>query len=204
MNDTYQPFRIQSARSSRAHQGISFAITVLCTLGLAFVLNLFVFQSYYVDGESMAPTLHSGDRLVISRVERTISKLSGQQYVPKRGQIVVINGDASPTTAERAPELIKRVIGLPGDRVIVGNGTITVISPTDGAFDADEKLGLQLTPTNTEPLSVLVPEDSVFVVGDNRKSGASLDSRVFGSVKTQYIDGRLIMRIMPFNSFRVF
>jgi signal peptidase I len=185
-------------------QWISFAATVICTLGLALTLNLFVFQSYYVDGESMAPTLHSGDRLVISRVERTTSKLSGQQYVPQRGQIIVINGKASPTTAERASELIKRVIGLPGDRVIVGNGTITVISPTEGAFDANQKLGLHLEPTNSDSLSVLVPDDSVFVVGDNRKPGASLDSRVFGSVKTQYIDGRLVMRIMPFNGFRVF
>lgn len=204
MENTYQPFQIRSRQSSRLRQGISLVVTVVLTLGLAAILNFFVFQSYFVDGESMSPTLHSGDRLVISRVEHTLAAALGRPYIPNRGQIIVINGDASPLTAQRAPELIKRVIGLPGDRIIVANKTITIISPTEGAFDANQKLGLQLDPTDSPPLDVVVPDDSVFVVGDNRKPGASLDSRVFGSVKSQFIDGRLFMRIMPFNGFRVF
>jgi signal peptidase I len=204
MDNTYQPFQIRSQSASRSRQILSLVITIVLTLGLAVFLNLFVFQSYFVDGESMSPTLHSGDRLVISRVERTVSSALGKPYIPTRGQIVVINGEASPTTADRAPELIKRVIGLPGDRVIVANKTVTVISPTEGAFDASQKLGLNLAETDSEPLDVVVPDNSVFVVGDNRTRGASLDSRIFGSVKSQFIDGRLLMRIMPFDGFRVF
>lgn len=204
MNSEQQTFRIRKEQPSWLRQIFSVGITVVITAFLAIGLNQFVFQSYFVDGESMSPTLHTGDRLLVSRVERSMQMLTSGNYVPARGQIVVVNGQASPTTAERAPELIKRVIGLPGETIHIENKTITVMT-SSGAFNADEKLGLSLGDTYVgEPQNIVVPEDSVFVVGDNRSRGGSFDSRSFGPVKTKFIDGRLAMRIMPFSQIRVF
>lgn len=204
MSSAPKPFRIRPERPSRWRQALSFAVTIILTIALAFGLNQFVFQSYFVDGESMSPTLHTGDRLIVSRVERTLAHMTSGAYVPERGQIIVINGDASPSTTDRAPELIKRVIGLPGETVHIENDTITIMKP-DGAFNPDERLQLSLDGTYTaQPIHIVVPNDSVYVVGDNRARGGSLDSRVFGPVQTKYIDGRLFMRIMPFTQVRVF
>lgn len=181
------------------------AAVITGAVAMALFLNAFVFQSYYVDGESMAPTLHTNDRLIISKVERSVAHLRGTAYVPKRGQIVVINGQASPDTAGRAPELIKRVIGVPGDKIEVHNGTVRVTTSSGAQFDSDEALGLDLARTFSENNAVVtVPEGHVFVLGDNRGRGGSLDSRSFGMVRSDYIDGRLWMRIMPFSSGRVF
>jgi len=182
------------------------ALSIAAALILAVLLNLFVFQSYYVDGESMSPTLHSDDRLIISKLERTANGLEGGPYIPVRGHIVVIDGKTSPQTESTAPHLIKRVIGLPGDRIVIAGGHVYIYNAErpDG-FDVDQELGLDLGPTyTTTPLNVVVPEDSVFVLGDNRAEGGSYDSRSFGMVKSEYLQGRLWARILPVSDGRVF
>lgn len=205
MSSTPKPFRIHPERQPVRRQALSIGITLVLTLLLAVVINQFVFQSYFVDGESMSPTLHSNDRLIVSRVERTIGLATSGKYVPERGQIIVINGEASPASADRAPELIKRVIGLPGETIVIKNGNITVLTKNNGAIDPDELLGLSLEDTySANTIEVTIPNDSVYVIGDNRSPGGSLDSRSFGPVKTKFIDGRLLIRIMPFDSTRVF
>lgn len=184
---------------------MSLIVTVAASVILAILLNMFVFQSYYVDGESMSPTLHTDNRLVISKVERTFAEATAQQYVPERGQIVVINGDVSPDTQYEAPELIKRVIAIPGDTLKIRNGVVTITNDKDGEFNIDQALGLNLDPTySQEDVTIYVPAGKVFVLGDNRTKGGSLDSRVFGLVDTSMIDGRLWARIMPFTQGRVF
>lgn len=206
MNSSYQPFRIVPSKSvSPLRSALSVAGLVTLAIITGILLNTFVFQPYVVDGESMSPTLHTNDRLVVSRVERTLAEIQRKQYIPARGQIIVINGKASPETTERAPELIKRVIGLPGDTVSIAGGTV-IVTPQNGTpIDINRTLGLELERTySAEPFVVHVPDDSVYVLGDNREQGGSLDSRVFGPVKLTYIDGRLWSRIMPFTNLRVF
>ncbi len=191
-------------RHSPIKQFLTVGIVIVTSFLMALVLNTFVFQSYYVDGESMSPTLHTDNRLIISKFERTLAGAKSSEYVPERGQIVVINGHVSKETAVRAPELIKRVIGLPGETISISGGIVT-IKNSDGTFQPDKELGLDLEPTYAPgSLTVQIPNDSVFVMGDNRAQGGSLDSRVFGPVKTSFIDGRLWAIIMPLEQKRVF
>lgn len=200
---SYVPFIIQS-RSSPKRQLVMIIIVVLTSFFMALLLNTFVFQSYYVDGESMSPTLHTDNRLIISKVERSLAGVRADDYVPKRGHIVVIDGHVSEETSTRAPELIKRVIGLPGETISIKNGIVS-ISNSEGTFLPDKTLDLNLDPTYiSEPLTMRIPDDSVFVMGDNRSQGGSLDSRIFGPVKTSFIDGRLWAIIMPLDQKRVF
>ncbi len=183
---------------------IGFVATVA---GGAILLNAFIFQSYYVDGLSMQPTLQDNDRLIVSKVEKTSATVSGNTYMPKRGQIVVVNG-AVPTFSgsKKEPLIIKRVIGLPGETVLISNGVVTVSSPSRPAgFNVDIALGIDVKQTYSQaPLQVLVPQDSVFVLGDNRAEGESYDSRAFGPVKTDEILGRLWVRVLPITDVHVF
>lgn len=206
MSRSSQQFQISRApQESKLRSFFTLIIIGVGAVLMAFFLNLFVFQSYFVDGESMSPALHTNDRLIVSKVERSLAKISSKDYVPNRGDIIVINGNASPSTAIQAPELIKRVVAIPGDTVDITGGVVT-ISTSDGAvFDVDEQLDLNVDPTYVDmDISIKVTEGNVFVLGDNRTQGGSLDSRVFGLVSTDYIDGRLWARIMPFSDRRVF
>lgn len=180
--------------------------SALAVIVVAAGLNVFVFQSYYVDGESMSPNLHDDDRLIVSKLERTVSSIVTGDYLPERGQIVIVNGAISPETQANAPQLIKRVIGLPGDTVTIAGGTVTIRNQdSPNGFDVDEALELDVDPTYTaQPLSVTVPKDSVFVLGDNRAEGGSYDSRSFGTVDSDFVVGRLWAKIMPFDQSRVF
>ncbi|HEY5806312.1 MAG TPA: signal peptidase I [Candidatus Saccharimonadales bacterium] len=104
----------------------TFAVLLVAPL-IAIFLTIFVFQSYQVDGESMETTLRHNDRLVVWKLPKTWSHITGHAYIPKRGDIVVFT-EPSLGQFGQSPgkQLIKRVVGLPGDRVVIGNGVLTV------------------------------------------------------------------------------
>lgn len=172
----------------------------------ATLINQFIFQSYYVDGTSMTPTLQNNDRLIIDKVERTAAHVSGHSYIPKRGQIVVLDSSLVDRLGHNE-QLIKRAIGLPGDRVVIGSdGIVTIINKEhpDG-FEVDKSLGLTLEPTYVDnPIDIVVPDNQVFVMGDNRAPGGSYDSRAFGPVESKNIQGRLFARIFPFTKADIY
>lgn len=192
-------------RRKRLKGLVSIAI-FLASVGLAaWLINGFIFQSYYVDGTSMTPTLRNDDRLIIDKVEHTWAGLQGKQYVPGRGQIVVL--DSSIVGANGHEEqLIKRVIGLPGDTVIIQDGKVTIKnSDNPNGFDPDEKLGLKLDPTYTAAsIELTLGDHQVYVMGDNRSEGGSYDSRSFGPIDTSKLVGRLWARILPLDKAQVF
>ena len=172
----------------------------------AALINQFIFQSYYVDGTSMTPTLHNNDRLIIDKVERTVALAESGHYIPKRGQIVVLDSSLVDQTG-RSEQLIKRVIGLPGDTLYIGSDGVVTIKNKDNpnGFDVNKSLGLNLAPTYVDaPMTVTVPANSVFVMGDNRGPGGSFDSRSFGPVDSSKIQGRLLARIFPLNQTKFF
>jgi signal peptidase I len=173
MESTSRPFQIKPEKRA-SHFWLQLLISVVGAIGLAALLNVFVFQSYYVDGESMSPTLHSNDRLIISKAERSWSLL--------------------------------RVVGLPGDKLTFTNGTVTLYNAEHPhGTELNALLGVSLAPTFTDnPRSIVVPDNMVFVMGDNRAEGGSYDSRAFGPVPTDDIVGRLLVRILPLNHERVF
>lgn len=181
---------------------ITFFATVIIAASL---INAFVFQSYYVDGTSMVPTLDNDDRLIIDKLGKTAAAAQGKPYIPKRGDVVVLDS-AILDQYGHEEQLIKRVIGLPGDKLRIADGAVTVVNAQNPqGFNVDQQLGLELSPTFSEgALEITVPENNVFVLGDNRGINGSFDSRSFGPVSTDKIQGRLAMRIFPFNNTRVF
>lgn len=171
----------------------------------AVLINQFIFQSYYVDGTSMTPTLRNNDRLIIDKLNKTLATVQGKPYLPERGQIVVLDSSLLDQNGNNE-QLIKRVIGLPGDNIDIQNGTVTIKnSKHPDGFNADTTLGLKLAPTySVAPIELTVPQDKIFVMGDNRALNGSFDSRSFGPIDSSKIQGRLIMRIYPFNNGRLF
>jgi len=165
---------------------------------IAVVLTAFVFQSYQVDGPSMETTLNNNDRLIVWKLPRTWSRMTHHAYIPKRGDIIVfVAHNLSDFGQTPDKQLIKRVIGLPGERIVVKNNILTVYNHQHpGGFQPDATLPYGKVITETQgDIDEVVPTDSVFVCGDNRDN--SLDSRAFGPVASKDIVGKLVMRVLP-------
>lgn len=174
---------------------LGFVASLIAALAFVlFFINPYVMQTYEVFGQSMEPTLHEGDYLIISKVGVSLAKLERKDYIPKRGDIVVIDSSLNGT------RLIKRVIGLPGERVVVDSGKVTVYpAGSSVGFDPYQQLGLPARFASGS-VSVEVPEGHVFVIGDNREGGGSLDSRnELGPIPADKIAGRLVLRLWPFS-----
>ncbi len=151
--------------------------TLVPAVVIALLIHVFLAQATRVYGQSMEPNLHTNQRLVIE-------KLSYRFHGPRRGDVVVLR---DPTGN---PELlIKRVVGLPGERITLADGRVYV----DGVA-LDEPYLDQSTQGGGR--SWIVPPLCIFVLGDNR--GASRDSRVFGAVPLDHIIGRALFRYWPF------
>ncbi|HVX24682.1 MAG TPA: signal peptidase I [Candidatus Saccharimonadales bacterium] len=175
---------------------------------IAVLLISFVFRSYEVSGPSMQNTLHDRDKLIIWKLPRTWARITGHPYIPKRGDIVVFTESGlSEFYQTDTKQLIKRVIGLPGDRVTIKNDRYVIYNQQhpDG-FDPDITLpyfnhGKNL-PKTTGNVDVTLGSDQVFVSGDNR--GNSLDSRNFGPINANQIIGQLIIRVVPISDAKSF
>lgn len=147
----------------------------------------------------MQPTLEEGDYLIISKLPYTWANIKNDAHLPEHGDILVIE---SPVDGSR---LIKRVVGLPDEKVTVQNGTIRVYNEEfPQGFDPYEGLNLPKQFVSGQT-STIVPDDHVFVVGDNRASGGSLDSRnELGPVPVENIVGKLVVRLWPFSEIKTF
>lgn len=181
------------------------AILLIAPL-IALFITAFVFQSYEVDGQSMQNTLQNNDRLIIWKVPRTWSRLTNHDYIPNRGDIVVfVKKGLYEFSSGSEKQLIKRVIALPGERVVVKDGVVTVFNKQypDG-FVPDKTLPYaSAIPAQTDGnVDITVPAGEVFVCGDNRAN--SLDSRSFGTLPTNDIVGKLTARILPLSDAQKF
>lgn len=151
----------------------------------------------------MESTLSDKDRLIVNKLPRTISKLTDNPYIPQRGEIIIFSTGGAALGAP-PKQLIKRVIGLPGETVVVTSGNILVSnSAQPDGFNPDQ-IGLyEITaPSTPGEARFTLMEDELFVVGDNRTN--SEDSRYFGPVKLDQVVGELAVRIMPLNKARKF
>jgi signal peptidase I len=175
---------------------------------IAILLTAFVFQSYQVDGPSMQETLHNNDRLIVWKLPRTWAKITGHQYVPNRGDIIILNesGLSNYGDSQDTKQLVKRVIGLPGDHVVIKDSVITVYNKDhpDG-FQPDATLPYgkdgAIPPTDNN-IDVTLSKTQLFVCGDNRPD--SLDSRIFGPIETSQVVGKLVARIYPLSQAQRF
>lgn len=205
---TPQPVETTGSGSSKNNNGWKDTLSTIGVIILAPIVALFltafVFQSYQVDGPSMEPTLQDKDRLIVSKVGKTWSKITGEDYIPERYQIIIFNhtGEFSGGSQVTEKQLVKRVIGLPGDRVEVKDGLVRVYNSEhpDGYLidrEGPEKDVIGNTPGG--PINETVQPGEVYVMGDNREN--SLDSRTFGPIQAEDIVGKLSFRIYPFNKF---
>jgi signal peptidase I len=186
--------------------GIVSTIAVLLIAPLiALFLTAFVFQSYQVDGPSMETTLQNNDRLLVWKLPRTWARITSHDYVPKRGDVVIfVERDNSFSNAP-GKQLIKRVVGLPGERVTVKDNILTVYNKDNpDGFQPDKILpyGEVISETPGGDRDVTIPKDSIYVVGDNRNN--SLDSRSFGPVELKEVVGKLVMRVWPMSNAKRF
>jgi signal peptidase I len=181
-------------------------IGILATALLtALFIIAFVFRSYQVDGPSMQNTLQNADKLIIWKVPRTWSKITHHDYIPNRGDIVVFTQSGlSEFGQQDSKQLIKRVIGLPGERVVVKDGTITVFNDAHPkGFNPDQELPYgKNMPTTSGDVDVTLGRHQLFVCGDNRPD--SLDSRAFGPITADQIVGKLVVRVFPINEAKAF
>lgn len=199
----------QAAEQETKKEGIKGILSTIAILIIAPIIALsltaFVFQSYEVDGPSMETTLQNQDRLIVYKLPRTLARLTGHEYIPRRGEIIIFTRQDSFEFGSSKPrQLIKRVIALPGERVVVKDGIVTVYNKENpDGFEPDQiaPYGKVIQSTAGE-IDLTVPEDHVYVCGDNRPQ--SLDSRSFGPVPVKDIVGRLSLRVYPFNKGEVF
>jgi signal peptidase I len=150
--------------------------TVVPAIVIALLINLFLARATRVLGQSMEPTLHSAQRVVVEKV--TYRFLHG----PRHGDIVVLD------MPDQTEMLIKRVVGLPGESVEVEGGYAFV----DGQQLNEPWI---VRPGGRDYGPQTVPPLHIFVLGDNR--GASNDSRSFGPVPIEYVVGRAWFSYWP-------
>lgn len=202
------PHKLLPKQPSRLSGTLSTIAILLLAPVIAIVLTLFVFQSYQVDGPSMQNTLHNNDRLIVWKLPRTWARITGHPYIPKRGDIIIFTESGLMQYGDNVDtkQLVKRVIGLPGDHLVVKNGKVTVYNQTHpNGFDPDTTLSYfpnGAVPITNNDVDVKLGPDQLFVMGDNR--GNSLDSRFFHAINANQVIGKLVVRILPLSDAKVF
>jgi signal peptidase I len=164
---------------------LEWGILIVSALVIALLIKTFLFQAFYIPSESMTPTLQKDDRVLVN-------KLSYKMHPVHRGDIVVFK--APPGIDPSVKDLVKRVIGLPGETVAArGDGHVYI----NGTALVEKWLPVGVRTEGFDPLKI--PPDSFFVLGDNRPN--SKDSRYFPShfIRKKDIVGRVFLRIWPLN-----
>jgi signal peptidase I len=162
---------------------VDWAVVVGIALLVAILVRTFLLAHFVVDGTSMFSTLNTGDRVFVN-------KLSYRLHDPNRGDVVVLHQIGG--SSER--DLIKRVIALPGETIEIRSCEVTI----DGRRLEEPYLDpTVVTPGNCggDHGATVVPDDSVFVMGDNR--GSSSDSRVLGPIHETDLVGRAFVVFWP-------
>jgi signal peptidase I len=176
--------RQRSRRASKKGGGVlEFLIILLVSFALVFgFVRPFVVEAFYIPSESMVPTLRVGDRVLVNKFIYRFTQ-------PQRGDIIVfrsVEGDSE--------DLIKRVVGVPGDKISVRRGKLYVNGKLQNEPYVNKKF-----PDRSFFAPTTVPKDHLFVMGDNRAN--SRDSRFFGPVPYDKIEGEAFLRFWPLHRF---
>ncbi|WLD94013.1 signal peptidase I [Alkalihalobacillus sp. AL-G] len=162
---------------------------------IAFIVRQFLFTNYVVYGESMMPTIQEGNRLIVSKINYNITN-------PDRFDLIVFH-------ANEKEDYIKRIIGLPGDKVEYRNDKLFINGePVEEPYLKPFKEGLEQGSQLTGDFTLKditdverVPEGMIFVLGDNRLH--SIDSRHIGFVPIEKVVGEVNLRYWPVSDFKV-
>lgn len=165
----------------------------LLSLAIILPIRYFLVQPFYVKGASMEPTFLDHDYLLIDEISYRFRE-------PHRGEVVVFHYPRDPKQY-----FIKRVIGLPGDRVVVRDGEVW-LGENSGELELykESYLGEWVRTQGQTPsyLDVVLKPQQYYVMGDNRS--ASMDSRSFGPIEKSEIIGRIWIRGWPFDRWTIF
>jgi signal peptidase I len=170
-------------RSNDSKKGGGGVLEFLIILIVSFVLVFgfvrpFVVEAFWIPSASMVPTLKYGDRVLVNKFIYRFTE-------PERGDVIVfksVQGDDQ--------DLIKRVVGVPGDEITVRGGRLFVNGEPQREPYVNKKF-----PDRSFYAPTTVPKDHVFAMGDNRAN--SQDSRVFGPVPKENIEGEAFLRFWP-------
>lgn len=154
--------------------------TVIIALVVALLIRAFVVQVYLVEGESMEPTLHTSERLLVNKFVYRFRS-------PAPGEIVVLQDPGQPRR-----ELIKRVVAVAGETVEVKKGVVYI---NGKALQEPYKNTTHTQYADVPPVTVL--PGNIFVMGDNR--GRSLDSRMIGPIPLSRVEGKAFFMFWPLN-----
>ena len=175
-----------------------FIKVILIALAIILPVRYFVFQPFIVSGSSMEPNYSNGQYLIIDEI-------SYRTRDPKRGEVIVLK-----YPNDRSQYFIKRVIGLPAEKVQIDNGRVTIYNDQhpDG-IELDESYlpnqGLSF-PHNSSLIggkkTITLKEDEYFMMGDNRL--ASSDSRDWGPLNRNDMVGKVFIRALPLSEFHKF
>lgn len=169
--------------SESTRNAVEWAVVLVGAVLVALLLRASLFQAFWIPSESMETTLLVDDRVLVNKV-------SYQLHDVHRGDVVVFaRPDNDPAEIR---DLIKRVVGLPGETVEGRGGSVYI---NGMRLEESSYLDVGVVTEDFEP--VVVPENEVFVMGDNR--GNSTDSRVFGTVSEERIVGRAFVLFWPVN-----
>jgi len=154
---------------------------VIIALLIVVPIRYFIFQPFFVKGQSMEPNFHQGDYLIID-------ELTYQFRQPQRGEVVVFKYPHDPSQ-----RYIKRIIGLPGETIKIENGQVLIYK--DGETKALDELAYLFQIKTSGDMQILLERDEYFVLGDNRS--VSADSRRWGTLPEENIIGRVFFRAWP-------
>jgi signal peptidase I len=172
-------------KRSAARNAVEWIIIIVAALLVALVIKTFLFQAFYIPSESMEPTLKPGDRVLVN-------KLSYDLHSIRRGDIVVFKRPPAEAGNPAIKDLIKRVVGLPGETIEERGGKVYI----NGQPLKESYLPAGTYTTNLRTL--VVPRGKYFVMGDNRSN--SSDSRFIGPIPGSLIVGRAFIRVWPLSS----
>lgn len=183
---------------------------IIFTVGViisTLFINSFIFRNFTVQGASMEPTMHTGDRLIVNRTPVTLAQLQNKPYTPQRGQSIVFKNPNYNAGTNRDEYIVKRVIAFAGERVTVKDGVVTVYNgehPQGFNPDTTVNRGEPGQPTSGD-VDTIVSEGTLFVMGDHREGSFSCDSRnCMGNIPLFDVIGPVSLRIWPLNKIRRF
>lgn len=180
----------QTAAAKTKNELWEWVKALLIAFALAFLIRYFLFGSYIVDGPSMQPNFHTGERIIVNKILYDFR-------APKRGEVIVFHATAT-------KDYIKRVIALPGETIRVQGDTVFINGqPLDEPYlkEAIEKAKQAGRTYNDYNLpETKVPEGTVFVMGDNRSD--STDSRMIGPVTFDNVVGRAEIVFWPLTDLK--
>jgi signal peptidase I len=181
---------VESTGSDRFRSAVEWVAVIVGALVVALVVKTFLFQAFYIPSGSMEPTLEEGDRVLVN-------KLSYDLHDVNRGDVIVFELDPEDVGPDGIKDLIKRVVGLPGDVIETRGGVVYINDePIDEPYLSEGTVtGEPSDGQNPMIERQTVPEGHVYVLGDNRSNSA--DSRYRGPIPIDSIVGRAFILVWP-------